>query len=53
MRKYEIYFVDCNGYGGTMKVTNCRDIYEAKKRLANYVRVWNLLPITDLSIKEI
>ena len=51
MKTYEIYFVDCNGYGGTMKTT-CKDLYTAKKHLIQYTRAWDLQPIRDVEIKE-
>lgn len=51
MREYEIYFVDCNGYGGTI-TTKCKDRYVAKKHLIQYARAWGLEPIRDVEIKE-
>ena len=52
MKKYCIYFVDCNGYGGSTSV-EAKNETQAKKEVLNYCKIWGLLPISDLDIKEV
>ena len=52
MKKYRIYFVDCNGYGGDM-IWNGQNLAEIKRKLNEYTRAWNLEPISYLTIDEI
>lgn len=52
MKKYYIAFTDCEGCWGSMEWA-CKNISEVKRLLDNYIRAWNLAPISDLEIKEI
>ena len=52
MKTYNIYFVDCNGYGGDFNC-KCKNIKDAYSKLQQYARAWNLLPITDVEIKSV
>ena len=51
MKKYYIYFVDREGYGGGV-TWKAKNLIEVKKLLKQYTRAWNLEPISDLIIKE-
>lgn len=52
MKKYYIEFTDCEGCWGSMN-WDCKNITEVKRLLKDYIRAWNLAPISDLVIKEI
>jgi len=52
MKKFKIYFVDCEGFSGTV-IWQAKNITEIKKQLKQYINAWNLAPIGDLSINEI
>lgn len=53
MKSYRIYFIDKDGHGGEMIWRNKKKLTEVKKGVKQYIRLWDLAPITDLKIEEV
>ena len=52
MKKFRVYFVDNNGYGGDV-IWEGKNITDIKGKVKCYVKLWQLAPISDLEITEV
>ena len=50
--KYKISFTDKDGNWGEM-TWNCSGLSEVKRKLKEYIKSWDLAPISDLEVKEV